>query len=81
MDEPLGAKGMLGWGCNGEKPGKLGAQSSPGAESLARVLRHHPAVFSVGVGQGGWISASSKDCWGWNWGWGWQLLLGQELAL
>lgn len=81
MGEPLEAKGMPGWGCNGGKSGKLGAHSSPGAERLARVLRGHPAVFFVGVGQGGWISASSKDCWGWSWGWARQLLRGQELAL
>lgn len=49
MDEPLGAKGMLDWGCSGGERGKLCAQSSPGAERLAGLLRGHPAVFSVGI--------------------------------
>lgn len=51
VGEPPGAKGRLGWGWSGEKPGKLAAQSSPGARRLARVLRDHSVVFSVCVGQ------------------------------
>lgn len=34
MGGPLGTKGMPGWGHNGGKSGKLGVQSSPGAERL-----------------------------------------------
>lgn len=67
MGGSVGTKGLPGWGHNGEKFGKLGVQSSPGAEGLGEALRDPPAVSSVGVGQGSWISASGGDCWDWNW--------------
>lgn len=78
MGGPLGTKGMPGWGHNGEKSGKLGVQSSPGAEKLGWALRNPPAVSSVHVGQEGWISASGRGCWDWDWGWKHQL--GLELV-
>lgn len=71
---PPGTKGMPSWYCNGEKSGKLGVQSSPGAEKLGWALRGPPAFSSVGVEQGGWISANGRGCW--DWGWQHQLGLG-----
>lgn len=68
MDGPPGTKGMPGWGHNVEKSGKLGVQSSPGAERLRWALRDTPAVSSVGVGQGGWVSSSGKGHCDWDWG-------------
>lgn len=65
---PLGTKGMPGWYCNGEKSGNLGVQSSPGAERLVGALRGPPAFSSVGVEQGGWISANVRGCWDSSWG-------------
>lgn len=79
MGGPLGTKGMPGWGHNGGKPGKLGVQSSPGAERLGWALRDPPAVSSVGVGQKRWISASGRGCWDWDWRWKHQLGLGLAL--
>ena len=77
MGGSLGTKSMPGWGHNGEKLGKLGVQSTPGAERLGEALWDLPAISSVGVGQGSWISASGRDCWDW----GWKHQLGLGLAL
>lgn len=66
MGVPLGTSGTLTQGHDGEKSGKLGVRSSPGAERLGWTLRETPAVFSVGVAQGGWISASGRSCWDWG---------------